>query len=306
MGKSGILLDPHKYVARFLKGIEKEILSRPAPACRPQFFILGLPRSGTTLIYQYIVHRLDVAYFPNPVGRYFDSPCAITWLSRMFFPPYRSDFASRYGKVMGRMAPREAGNFWLRFFRLDDYADENQLSAEQVGLLQKTIRCVQGIFGNAPFVNKNVKHLLRIGALANVFPDSYFIVAEREFADIGLSILEARRKIAQNPSGWWSVRPPAYDRLKELPIVDQIAGQVFGLNEKMTADLNLLAPERVLRTVYRDFCGNPEGMVARIKDICPSTANKNGKVGRFQYRKKKIGALEEEILVEKINILFKK
>ena len=224
----------------------------------------------------------------------------------MLFPPYRSDFVSRYGKVTGRMAPREAGNFWLRFFHLDDYTDENQVSAEQADLLQKTIRCVQDIFGNAPFVNKNVKHLLRIGALAHVFPDSYFIVVEREFADIGLSILEARRKVARDPSDWWSVRPPAYERLKELPIVDQIAGQVFGLNEKMAADLDLLAPERVLRAVYQDFCGNPEGMVARIKDICPSTAYKNEKVDRFQYRKKKIGALEEELLVEKINILFKK
>jgi hypothetical protein len=306
MGKSGNLFHPRKYAARILKRIEKELLGRPPSACQPQFFILGLPRSGTTLIYQYIVHRLDVAYFPNPVGRYFDSPCAITWLSRMLFPPYCSDFASRYGKVMGRMAPREAGNFWLRFFSLDDYTNENQLNAEQAAILQKIIRCVQDIFHNAPFVNKNVKHLLRIGALASGFPDSYFIVVEREFADIGLSILEARRKAATDPADWWSVRPPAFDRLKELPIADQIAGQVFDLNEKMAADLNLLAPERVLRTVYRDFCRNPEGMVARIKEICPGTAYKNEKVDRFEYREKKIGGLEEEILVEKINMLFKK
>ncbi len=81
---------------------------------QPQLFIIGLPRSGTTLVYQYIVHRLRVSYFSNAVGRYPRSPCVATLWERATKGDYRSDFASNYGATTGPAAPHEAGNVWGR------------------------------------------------------------------------------------------------------------------------------------------------------------------------------------------------
>ncbi len=50
---------------RILRPLEQRMVSRAGPVPAPRLFILGLPRSGTTLVSQYIVHRLKVAYLTN-------------------------------------------------------------------------------------------------------------------------------------------------------------------------------------------------------------------------------------------------
>ena len=54
----------------YLYLIERALLAVTSRSEGSQLFILGPPRTGTTLIYQYIAHRLNVAYFTNGVGRY--------------------------------------------------------------------------------------------------------------------------------------------------------------------------------------------------------------------------------------------
>ena len=83
---------------------QRKCLQGHTPAT-DQLFILGLPRSGTTLLDQYIVHRKDVAYFTNGVGDNPSQPCLTSSRQRLENPPYISDFASRYGRSEGPMAP---------------------------------------------------------------------------------------------------------------------------------------------------------------------------------------------------------
>ncbi|MDH3521638.1 MAG: sulfotransferase, partial [Myxococcales bacterium] len=216
------------------------MLARRGTAPGPQLFILGLPRTGTTLIYQYIVHRCAVAYFTNSVGRRFHDPCRATWRDISAHPPYRSDFTSRYGRSEGVMAPREAGNFWLRFFDIDAYQRFADVAPRKVEALRRAVRCVQALFGGAPFVSKNVKHLLRIDALARIFRDGHFLVVERDRSDVGLSILRARREVGGSSEAWFSARPPEYDSLRGCDPVEQVCAQIVGLERRLAADLAAL------------------------------------------------------------------
>lgn len=290
------------------KLLEKRKLARTYNITQPQFFITGLPRTGTTLVYQYMVHRLDMAYFTNKTGDYYMTPCAVTWLSRLLLPAYKSNFTSNYGKVSGLMAPREAGAFWLRFFDIHAYTEfqamqrENPL--EHMDTLKKTVACIQHIFNNAPLVNKNVKHMLRLNALEQLFPDACFIIVERDFSDVALSVLEGRKKNTDNPDQWWSVRPPSYDTLKTLPYLDQVARQVHDLNQKLQQDLEQLSPDRVIRLDYRQFCQNPETVIDKIKKRCPAIETRNPPVNSFQYNKRLPATPEEEELVRKVEQLF--
>ena len=60
----------------------------------PIIFIVGLPRSGTTLVYQYLVHRLKVSYFTNGVGSYPRAACITTFIQHIRHGDYVSDFES--------------------------------------------------------------------------------------------------------------------------------------------------------------------------------------------------------------------
>ena len=247
-------------------------------------FILGLPRSGTTLIYQYLVHRLHVAYFTNGVGEHPFAPCAETMRQLRKNAPYRSDFESEYGRSNGAMAPREAGSFWLRFFDINAYETRIDVPESLAAELEKSVRCVQALFNGAPFVNKNVKHLLRMDALAAIFPDAHFLVVERSRAAVAVSVLRGRIKTLGDVNAWFSARPTNYEALKKLDPVDQIVGQLDALGQRIEDDLERLDPSRVHRIVYEQFCEDPDSVLRACVPVFDGVRDKNPAQGRFDIQ----------------------
>lgn len=256
---------------------ERLLLVKRYQCLAPQLFVMGLPRSGTTLIYQYIVHRLNVSYFTHGVGKFPYAACIATFIQHKLYGQYRSVFKSNYGKESGAVpvAPREAGGLWCRFFDANNYVEVDDLAEKDIYLLKNTIACVQNIFGGIPFVNKNVKHLLRIGALGKIFPNSRFLIVERDISDVAISILRGRYKNLSDPTQWWSVRPPNYKKLKDLPIAEQIDNQCSSLKQKMEYDLSKLLSEKVIRIRYEDFCNNPDGFIRKIMFSINATETNN-------------------------------
>jgi len=302
----------------FLQNMERRIRDKSQTPSQPQFFITGLPRTGTTLIYQYILHRLHMAYFPYFSGEYYRMPCIAARFSRLIFPPYRSDFQSKFGKVKGPMAPREAGAFWLRFFHIDAVVEPGSLFStgfsdpglfsfedkEKLEILQKTIFAMQSIFGGAPFINKNVKHMQRIQVLKTLFPSCIFMVIDRDMEDVALSLLDARKKKFGDPNTWWSVRPPSYEQLKTKPYLEQVAYQVYDCHRMLEEDLGQLSQDCVIRVNYKEFCENPEAVIREIKEICPGVKYKHPAVKGFDYKKREIKTDEEKELAGKTRELF--
>ena len=284
----------------YLSVIENIILLKRFESFQPQLFIFGLPRSGTTLVYQYIVHRLEVAYFTNGVGKCSLSPCLVTFFQNRIHGEYQSDFKSNYGKVAGPVAPREAGGFWGRFFGFEKYIRYEEVSAKNIRTMQNTIACLQHIFGDKPFVNKNVKHMLRIDALSKIFPNSYFLVVDRNLKDAALSNIRGRYKIAKDPKEWWSVKPPNYDDIKDLSIAEQIAYQMNALRQKMESDLSKLPDERIFRLKYEKFCREPEYLIRELKNVFMLTGFRNEALSFFQQSVNQAKNREEKKLIKLI------
>lgn len=252
----------------------------------PPLFILGLPRSGTTLVYQYIVHRLHVAYFTNGVGSHPFAPCATTAGALRANPPYRSDFESSYGRSSGEMAPREAGSFWLRFFDVDAYETRADIADAAASELERSVRCVQSLFDGAPFVNKNVKHLLHIDALAAIFSDAHFLLVDRDREDVAVSVLRGRVKTLGGAGEWFSAKPENYDELAKLDPVAQIVAQLDALEQRMLADLSRLDAKRVHRIVYESFCAEPESVIHACAPVFDGVPEKNPAHPRFEIRRR--------------------
>jgi len=269
------------FVVSPLKLVERALLCRDWHSDQPSLFILGLPRSGTTLVYQYVVHRLRVAYFTSGVGRFPKSPCTITRWEHKRHGDYSSDFQSNYGSVAGRTAPHEAGEVWARWFGYEDYVRYADLDERAIGPLRRTIACVQQAFGDAPFVNKNVKHLLRLDALPRIFPKSVFLVIQRSLRDVALSVLRARHANYGDATRWWSARPPDYDALKSLPPAAQVAGQLQSLQRRMEADLSAVPAARVLTIDYESFCQRPDALVEQLRPLLGNPPLRNAAVERF-------------------------
>jgi hypothetical protein len=284
----------------YLYPLESLLLACTRPSEEPQVFILGLPRSGTTLVYQYIAHRLRVAYFTNGVGSHPMAPCVVTYWQNRVNRPYESDFESRYGKVRGPLAPREAGAFWNRHFDPERYQTFEEIPPRKIDAVRRTVWRIQRLYGDVPFVNKNVKHLLRIDALKRIFPRSLFLVVERDTKDVALSLLRARHAGSDDPRRWLSARPPDYDALRELPAASQVAGQCRALAAKLEADLEGLPEERVLRVPYERFCERPEWLVEEWRSRVGPVSLKSSAVASFRVSKNVPETAEERALMEEM------
>jgi hypothetical protein len=249
---------------RSLQAVEAQLLRRFTEPALPPLFIFGLPRSGTTLVYQYIVHRLPVAYFTNGADRYPQFPCLLTWIRHRIHGPYRSSFQNSYGQAPGPAAPHEAGGVWGRFFGFHDYVRPDEISGEDALTLQRIVACTEWVFGGAPFVNKNVKHLLRLHTLASIFPEARFLIVKRNLEDVALSLLRGRYANTGTASDFWSVRPQNAEELADLPPHEQIPRQLLALTDRLHLDLQSIADDRVFGVEYEEFCNAPDRLIGQV------------------------------------------
>lgn len=287
----------------YMRFVERILLLKKYQCSEPQLFIMGLPRSGTTLLYQYVVHRLNVAYFTHGVARLYHAPCITTYIQHKIYGRYESDFKSNYGKEAGNVSPvspREAGGVWCRFFDINDYIDVAEITNKDKHLLQNTVACVQNTFGGVPFVNKNVKHILRIAALKKIFPHSKFLIIDRDLEDVAVSILRGRYHNLPDPTKWWSVRPPNYGKLKKLPVIEQVFKQCVSLRQQLDHDLSRLEPECVMRIQYNDFCRNPEGFVMQISSFIEAKKTNSPIQKNFKISRSLPSGKEEKDLIDMI------
>src|SRR5688572_20935868 len=80
-------------------------------------FIVGPPRSGSTLLYDALAESMQFSYFSNLTAEFYAVPVIGAYLSRAL--PDRRQSRSHeisYGHVPGLKSPSECGKFWYRWF----------------------------------------------------------------------------------------------------------------------------------------------------------------------------------------------
>lgn len=293
----------HRALARLLRTMEARELAAAREPASPQIFITGLPRSGTTLASQYAVHRFSLAYFTRAAGDRPWAACTLTRWQRLLYRRYASDFASRMGKSRGPVAPREAGAFWGMHFGYHDYIAPGDVGAAARETVRRTVWRVQNHAHDAPFVNKNVKHLLRLAALLSLFPRAAFVIVERDLEEIALSLLDVRRELSPSLGQWFSLHPPSYPELTGAPPLEQIARQVVDVSARMEEDLAAIPQSRVARLPYMEFCREPEILGGIIRRWHPGVETSRRAAPGFDRRRRVPRDPEERRLAERVREL---
>ena len=144
----------------------------------PPVFIVGPPRSGTTLLYQLVSAHLDVAFINNFMARFWEAPAIGAYLSaRVAALKPQDDVESEIGRTRGLGGVHEFGYFWKRFFHgPTDFADE--IAPEPGDKMRHEVAAMERILGKR-VVFKNLTCGLRITALAKVFGKPLFVEMRR-------------------------------------------------------------------------------------------------------------------------------
>lgn len=244
--------------------MEARLLSQHTdPGRWPHIFILGAPRSGTSLFYELLVMRYRFAYFSNLAHRFWKTPVAASRLGRRMIERHKPAYRSDYGHISGWSAPNEGGWIWQRWLEDGPWMDETGLSGLPVAEMRATLCAMSGIF-DAPFVNKNVMHSNRLRLLDAVFPGCLFIEIRRDPKDTARSIIHAQRRDkgpARDSDQWWSVRP---SNAGGADLIERACRQVTGVAADIARDSEYIGRGRLCVVDYAALCTAPAQELARV------------------------------------------
>jgi len=218
----------------------------------PPIFIIGAPRSGSTLLYQYLSFVLEVSYI--------SSIWSILPRSGQYFFPGKTlppaDFNSFYGNSFSIYGIHEGGQIFTQWFP----DKEHHFTAALPDSVNRKMRAyfeVVSSVGKQPWLIKNGRNSLRISVLQDVFPEAVYIRLNRDPMMVAQSIIEGRYRLTGSPDQNWTVIPKEWENIKSLPYPRQVARQVYYIELQANEDLAKVPSERVSNCDYDAFCTSP-------------------------------------------------
>mgnify|MGYP006429753913 CR=1 FL=1 len=227
--------------------------------CPPIIFIIGPPRSGSTLLFQALTHCYDFGYISNRMAPYCP---ALSYAERfrrhILNPPARTraHFQSIHGRTADPDGPHECGEYWYQFFpRKPQYIPKERVEQCKIVDLQRSLARVCSVFPQ-PFLFKNMNCALRLNVLVDALPNAVFLITRRSLIDTAHSLLETRLKVNGNYQDWWSMQPEDYEHLLGLTPEHQVVRQISSIYHEIEKHQKRY-PHRFLDFRYEQFCEDP-------------------------------------------------
>ncbi|MFW5793799.1 MAG: sulfotransferase family protein [Bacteroidota bacterium] len=241
-------------------------------------FIIGVPRTGSTFVYQLITNNLKVKYFDNIVDIMHKYPLTAFHLSKFIYndKPHNC-FKSHHGTTLkyGLHAPSEAGNYWYRFIPEGQYkVDALEVTDKLKNKLKTEIQTILKTY-EQPLVIKNLANSLRLKFIFELFPYSRIIIIERDLESTLNSIINARRKNDTPANSFWSIFPPEIKQSKYPDERSRVLDQVRNIEKYINRDIKQFPDKQVLRVGYENIVNEPEKMVEKIRHFVNAEKRQN-------------------------------
>lgn len=244
----------------------------------PMIFVMGPPRCGSTLFMQWLASLGQFAYPTNVLSRFWAAPITGARIQKLLFDPafdFRdeladlkggTDFVSHHGKTTGALSPNEFWYFWRRFFPGNDYQSPEVLEETvDTDLLKAELAGTVDVL-DKPFATKGMIFNENIPFMARHFPNAIFVWIRRQPEYNIQSLLLARERQYGDMRQWYSFKIRDYDRLKGLPPVESVSGQVASIHSSIEQGLSNLPNEQKLTVDYEDFCRSPASTYASLAE----------------------------------------
>jgi len=213
-------------------------------------FIVGAPCSGTNIFYRTFAKHPDLAWISNITKKVPSSH----WLTRIIML-FRDDHR-----------PTEANNVWQKFAGAEDESlGQKDVTVAARKYLHSVLQNNLRIFNKPRFVNKCPGNSVRIEFLKEVFPDAIFIHILRDGRAAAYSIIRSR---LGHSGAYWSVKPPGWQELLKLPLVDACALQWKMTVEAILQSAKKLPSEQFMEIRYEEFVDRPAEVFKQIGERC--------------------------------------
>ncbi len=246
----------------------------PLPERYPTLHIIGVARSGTTLVNQLIARHLDVGYINHLIAALWKAPITGIRLSRKVLRDARPpSLESNFGRTSGVTHPHEFGYFWNDLLGTSELRELTSQEADSVEWdhIARVLTHMTYAF-EKPVLFKSVQIGPLLDRLQSVLPKTCWIWVQRDPVDTARSILKMREQFLGDREQWASVKPLAYAKLMSRPVWEQVAGQVLATEQSIAAAVKAVNGYNVLQVRYEEICEDP----VKFLEAVHSLLRKNG------------------------------
>lgn len=230
-------------------------LSRNVRVERP-VFVVGACRSGTSVFNRYLCDATPVAFFTRLSAL---SPRAPVAANRLVAP-----ISKRLG-LWWNGTPNEAEPIWSLFCPTDEHCLTRPASAKEVRFFRSVVRRHLWHFGRERFLNKCVRHIVRLPWLLSIFPDAQIVHIIRDGRAVARSI---RERCIRTGRDYWGTKPGNWRSFaSEEPIVRAgLQWKALVLEGRGLRDT--LGRDRYHEVRYEEFLADPHSVLSETARFC--------------------------------------
>ena len=235
----------------------------------PTLHVIGAPRSGTTLLHQALISRLELGYVDNLVAAFWRAPTYGVQLSRSLrIGEQQSSFESSFGRTSSVGEPHEFGYFWNDHLRYSDLAEQDADHEATIDweYLRRIILNMAHASGQ-PFVFKPMLLVWHLEAMLATMPLTCYAWIRREPRQVALSLLKMREALFGSIERWASLKPREAILLGGDDPVRQVAAQAVVLERTIHAAATRLGSDHLVEIEHAELCTDPESVAARVQTL---------------------------------------
>jgi len=255
---AGLLLSP---LDKITAHKERSLLNKAAPPVKPILLVCGPPRSGTTLVVQYLINSYKVNYINNLSSLFPRSSIYVNQFLAKWVKPRAGEYSAFYGKSVGLAGNNDGLFLWDRWLGYErDKVPEK--------LMPNATKDMANYFGainqnsDLPIVNKANRIISSANLIQPILPTARFIFLWRNPVMLAQSLLVARKQLTgdlHTPYGLHS------DTISSEDPIEDVCSQVEFLHSLMERQLHQLKKDAVLVVNYSDFCRSPNSLLDQIQ-----------------------------------------
>jgi len=239
------------------------------PEIYPTLHVVGVPRSGTTLLVQAIATSLDVGYVNNLIAAFWRAPVyGIRLSERLLGFGLRSSYRSDFGRTSEINEPHEFGYFWTSLLQYQEMKEPESDHGAKIDWewVQRVLINISYAF-KKPVAFKSFFMIWHVSEVMKILPRTCFVRVRRDPLENALSMLVFREKMLGSKDKWVSMKPACYDIIKKNPYWIQVAYQVYYLEKALTKAINEVPVSNVLDVSLEDFRRKPDEVLVKIRDM---------------------------------------
>jgi hypothetical protein len=248
----------------------------PADGRFAPIFIVGPPRSGSTLLYQALCRGLEVSYISNLMSLLPRFMVRLAPVSLRHAPSAVAPFdPGDFGFLPGLFAPSEAGKIVDKWFSAGGDADHHR------DMVRRSLAAIGRRTGR-PLLVKCPSLVLKLDAVLQTVPNARLIVLAREPAFVVQSLLLGKAKPELAADRWEGIEPPGSETHRGDGPEAEIAWQIAEILRIIEQGAASAQPGCITRVAYEDFCSDPRSAVRRMGCELGLEADVRGLPERFE------------------------